>query len=99
MLYCCRLSVHFTLSLQVLLNPWGDLDETWYKWRCAYCKGIAVRCFLKELGPLDLGFSMQNTLSSQLLLNPWGDFDETWYKERPQCGDVHIARGVLSNVF
>ena len=43
--------------------------------------------------------SVPFTLSSQLLLNPWGDFDETWYKERSQCGDVHIARGVLSNVF
>ena len=48
---------------------------------------------------MDLGFSMQNTLSSQLLLNPWGDLNETWYKERSQCGDFHIARGVLSNVF
>ena len=55
--------------------------------------------FLKELGPFDLGFSMQNTLSSQLLLNPWEDFDETWYKERSQFGDVHIVRGVLSDIF
>ena len=28
----------------------------------------------------------------------FGDFDETWYKERSQCGDVHIARGVLTDV-
>ena len=30
---------------------------------------------------------------------PLGDLDETWYKERSQCGDVHIVRGVLSDIF
>ena len=63
-------------------KPLGDFDETWYKERsqCGdvhIARGVLSDVFLKELGPLDLGFSMQNTLSSQLLLNPWGNFNET----------------------
>ena len=43
--------------------------------------------------------SISFTLSSQIVLNPRVDWYETWYTERSQFGDVHIVRGVLSDVF
>jgi hypothetical protein len=58
-----------------------------------------MQLFVKELGPMDLAFSLKNTLSSQLLLNPVEDFDETWYKKRLHCADMHIIMGALSNFF
>jgi hypothetical protein len=41
MLYHCCLSVLLTLSSQLLLNPLGDYDETWYKER-SYCVDVHV---------------------------------------------------------
>jgi hypothetical protein len=60
-LVCCHPFVTLTLSLQLLLNPLGDLDETCLGTKkdhivyiCAYCKGSPVQFFFKESKPLDL---------------------------------------------